>query len=110
MYWPGSNGVGSPSKRTQNEASDWCWSLRSMSDALYCSAAGSTTRASVASSVMAQSVAAGSHGDGGSSVHWDDRGRPTCHHHAFGLSFDGDRHGEPVWRCFELSHLVRHRR
>src|SRR4051812_30462023 len=52
MYWPDTNGVGSPSKRTQKRASDSCWSSRRTSVALYCGAAGSIARTSAASSVM----------------------------------------------------------
>src|SRR5689334_21133051 len=49
MYWPAVNGVGSPSKRTQNVASEGLASSRLMSEALYCGASGRIARWSVSS-------------------------------------------------------------
>ena len=52
MYWPASNGVGSPSKRTQKVASESVMSSRRTSVALYWGAAASMTRGSAIVSVM----------------------------------------------------------
>ena len=46
MYWPGSNGAGSPSSFTQNEASSDVWSTRRTSVALYWGASSAMTRES----------------------------------------------------------------
>ena len=53
MYCPGSNGVGSPSKRTQKYASFSVSSTRRIRRALYCGASASMTRGSAARSVIA---------------------------------------------------------
>src|SRR3954452_4366925 len=64
MYWPGSNGVGSPSNLTQKVARSSLWSTRRMSRALYCSLSGSMTRVSSAgvqfSSVIPRGMVPGS--------------------------------------------------
>ena len=46
MYWPGSNGTGGPSKRTQKLARSLDMSSRRTRVALYCSASAAMTRES----------------------------------------------------------------
>src|SRR3954451_9214435 len=62
MYCPASNGVGSPSKRTQKVDSESVMSSRRTSVALYCGASASMTRVSVTRSVMRGMLPGRSHG------------------------------------------------
>src|SRR5580765_7656532 len=75
MYWPGSNGVGSPSKRTQKYARESVSSSRRTRLALYWDASGSIPGGGAVSSVM---VGAALHGSAGCPGHRTRRPGPAA--------------------------------
>src|SRR3954464_2418125 len=101
MYCPASNGVGSPSKRTQKVDSESVMSSRRTSVALYCGASASMTRVSVTRSVMRGMLPGRSRdAEGHPARPWSEassKWHDTGHLDTRPRSFDAD-HDRPVHR------------